>query len=231
MGISPVIRGNGRTSAKPSRGESMKRRMLALIVLMIAIPFTTALARNPRYARDWYEGGRDDRDSYAAIKLGVFTPNEDTSFLENGFVLGGVLGHKFSENFAFELGVENVSTCFDQDYTYEDVQVNSLGIPVTAKFIAPLSKQVELYAGAGFGVYFTSIEQYDHADAGYHDDGVDDTSLGFHALVGADLKMNPSTAFTMELKYTEIEQDFEDPYYDDLEIGGTTASMGLKFLF
>jgi hypothetical protein len=43
--------------------------------------------------------------------------------------------------------------------------------------------------------------------------------------------MNSNTALTMELKYTELDQDSNDDYYDDFELGGTTASVGIKFLF
>jgi hypothetical protein len=210
----------------------MKRLIFALIVLTIMLPMTTAMARNPGHGRGWYERDRYSQDSYnesyAALKLGLFMPNENADYLDNGFSVGGALGHKLNRNFALEIGLDNTSTKFDEKYVYEDIDVITLGIPVTAKFVVPLSQHAELFVGAGFGVYFTSIDDHEYAD---EYDNVDDASLGFHSLIGADIRMNPDMAFTMELRHTEIEQDFEEYYYDDIELGGTTASFGIKFLF
>jgi len=209
----------------------MKRSVLALVVFMIAVPMTAAMAYGPRHGRGWHAGDSYPADNYAAIKVGAFIPDEDSDFLDNGFAAGIALGHRPGRNFAFELGLDYISADFDHDYVYDDVYLTTFGIPLTAKFIAPLSDQVELYAGAGLGVYFTGIEFDDEYGYSYDHDRIDDTGLGFHALIGADVKMNPGMAFTMELKYTEIEHDFDDYTDEDLEIGGTTASAGIKFLF
>lgn len=216
----------------------MKKMIIALVVLTIVFPMTAALAHNPRHERDWHAGDGYDSDNYATVKIGAFMPDGDTDFLDNGFAASAALGHKLGRNFALELGLDYISADFDRNYTYdtydyEDVYLTSVGIPVTAKFIAPLSNQVELYAGAGFGVYFSNIEFDDEYYDGYYydDERIHDTGFGFHTLIGADIKMNPNVAFTMELKYTEIEHDFDDYGDDDLEIGGTTATAGVKFLF
>lgn len=212
----------------------MKRLILTLTVLMIVFPMTTLMAHNPRHGREWYPRNDYRSDNYAAIKFGAFIPDEETDYLDNGFAVGGALGHKFNPNLALEVGLDYTSTDFDHDYSYEDIHVETFGIPVTAKLIAPLSDQVELYAGGGFGLYSTYVDfedGYHDGDPYYDDDSIDDTNLGFHALVGADFKVNPGMAFTMELKYTEIEQDFDDSFDEDLEVGGTTAFAGIKFLF
>ncbi len=207
------------------------KRLIFLLLVLTMVPVTTVMAKNSRHARDIYV--RDSpAESYVTIKLGVFMPNEDSDFLDDGFAIGGAIGHKFNRNFALEVGLDNVSTDFDDGYGYEDVNVNILGIPVTAKLVAPLSNQLEFYAGGGFGVYFTNVEDdYVYYDGYYYDDGADDTSLGFHTLLGADIKMNPNMALNMEVRYTQIEHDHDEYYYDDFEVGGTTASIGLKFLF
>lgn len=209
----------------------MKRLILTLFVFMIMVPMTTAMAHKSKYERNSY--ARDNYgDTYATVKLGVFKPNDHDEFLDNGFAVGGAVGHNFNRNFALEIGLDSISTEIDNGYDFEDVDVITLGIPVTAKFVIPLSNQVELYAGGGLGLYFTNVESYDeYYDGYYYDDDVDGTSLGLHTLIGADIKMNSNIAFNMELKHTEVEQDFDDYYYDDLEVGGTTASVGVKFLF
>jgi len=214
----------------------MKKRLLALAALMILLPLTPAMAGNWKHGRDrhygdWYQRENQDSRGYVSVKLGVFMPDEHADILDNGYAIGAAIGGRLNPNFALEIGLENVSTEFDEDYTYDRVDVNTLGVPVTAKVVLPLSNQVELYAGAGFGLYFTTIDDYDYPDGYYHDDGVDETSLGFHSLIGADFKVNPAMAFTMELKYTEIQEDFDDYFFDDLELGGTTASLGIRFLF
>ncbi|HWR68053.1 MAG TPA: outer membrane beta-barrel protein [Desulfomonilia bacterium] len=227
----------------------MKRRVLILLVLITLVPMTTVMARNTRYAGDCH--GRDCyasdsyNDAYATMKLGVFMPNDDASFLDDGFTIGGTIGHNLNRNVALEIGLDYTITDFDDDYGYysygyddyghyEDAYVTTLGIPVTAKFIVPLAYHVDLFVGAGLGLYFTDVEFDDGYSYGYYyddDEGVDDTCLGFHTLIGADIRMNSNTALSMELKYTELDQDSNDDYYDDFELGGTTASVGIKFLF
>lgn len=216
----------------------MKRLILTLVVFTVAFPMTALMAHGPKQGRSWYAGDGYDGKTYATVKLGAFIPNGDSDFLDNGFAAGAALGHKLGRNFALELGLDYVSADIDDDYRYDDygyrdVYLTTFGIPVTAKFIVPLSNQVEIYAGGGFGVYFSNIDfDEEYYDGGYSDDDrIHDTGLGFHTLIGADIKMNPNVAFTMELKYTEIEHDFDEYYDDDFEIGGTTASAGVKFLF
>ncbi|HQI00895.1 MAG TPA: porin family protein [Deltaproteobacteria bacterium] len=216
----------------------MKRLMLTLAVFIIVFPMTAAMAHGPRHERGWHQGDRYSGDNYAAVKIGAFMPDGASDFLDNGFAAGAALGHKLGRNFALEFGLDYISTDFHHDYSYdeygyEDAYLTTFGIPVTAKFIVPLSDQVELYAGAGVGVYFTGIDfDNEYYDGYYYEhDRIDDTGFGFHTLIGADIKMSSNTAFTMELKYTEIDHDFNEYYDKDFEIGGTTASAGIKFLF
>jgi outer membrane protein W len=203
----------------------MKRVILILFVLMIMVPVTAMAARNdPRYARNSYYVP----ENYATIKLGAFMPN-DNDVLDNGFAIGGAIGHNFNRNFAVELGLDYTFTNLNGNYDYNEPNMYTLGIPVTAKFIVPLSNQIDFFVGAGLGLYFTEIE-FDH-DYYYGNNSVDATNIGVHGLIGADIKMNSNTALTMELKYTEIEQDFNDYYNDNFNVGGTTVIIGAKFLF
>ncbi len=213
----------------------MKRLTLILFVLMIMAPMTTVMARDARHPRYSYERPGYDQN-YLSFKLGAFMPDDDAGYLDTGYTVGAALGHKFNRNFALEFGLDYTVTDFDEDYgyNYRDVYITTLGIPVTAKIIAPLSNQVDLYAGVGLGLYFTDLEYDDiYDDRYYHEDSdsLDETFTGYHLLVGADIKMSPYTALTTELKYTGVDEDFDDDYFYDLEVGGTTASVGLKFLF
>jgi len=222
----------------------MKRLIPILSVLMILATMTTAMAKNMRYGRDrhGYDDGPGETygDSYVTVSLGAFMPEDDAYYLDNGISIGGALGHNLNPNFALEIGLDYTVVDFKDEYgyysyatdEYEHAYVTTLGIPVTARFIVPLSSRVDFFAGAGIGVYFMDVEIEDaYTDGYYHDEGVDDTRLGFHALMGADIEMNPHAALTMELKYTELEGDSDDGYDDVLDFGGTTASVGVKFRF
>ncbi len=218
----------------------MKKLILVLTVLMVLVSMTTAMAKNTRHGRDWQGreyGPRDTyRDSYLTVRLGAFMPNDDAYFLDNGISIGGAIGHNLNRNFALEVGLDYTLTDFDDEYgyynyttdEYEDAYVTTLGIPVTAKLLVPLSNSVNLFAGAGIGVYFTDVEIKDgHYDGYYYKDNDRDTCLGFHALMGADVELMPNAAVTMELKYTELDRDSDDNF----EFGGTTASVGVKLRF
>ena len=206
----------------------MKRLILILFVFMVMVPMTTVTA-----AKNY------EPQNYATFKIGGFITND--SALDNGVVIGGAIGHMINRNFAVELGTDYTFTDFnyDNDYVYGNADVYTLGIPVTAKYILPLSNQVDLFAGAGVGIYFTGVkfnhhENHEHDGHYYDDDSIHDTSPGFHCLIGADIKMNSYLALTMEMKYTEVVQDFDDYYYDykyDFEVSGTTVYIGAKFLF
>lgn len=221
----------------------MKRLIHVLTLLMVLASMTTAMAKNARFGREWQGrdyGPRDTyRDSYLSVRLGAFMPDDDAHYLDNGISIGGALGHNLNRNFALEVGLDYTVTDLDDEYgyyseatgEYEDAYVSTLGIPVTAKFLVPLSSTVDLFAGAGFGLYFTDVEIEDeYYDGYYYEDGDRDTRLGFHALMGADVELTPNAAVTMELKYTEIDRD-SDESHDELEFGGTTASVGVKFRF
>ncbi|HPE45359.1 MAG TPA: porin family protein [Deltaproteobacteria bacterium] len=222
----------------------MKRLIPVLTVLLVLASVTTAMARNTGYGRDWH--GRDYRpaetyhDSYVTLKLGVFMPDDDTDFLDTGISIGGALGHNLNRNFALEVGLDYTVADLDETYDYYDEAVDeydesyvsTLGIPVTARFIVPLSDRTELFAGAGVGVYFTEVEIEGRYYDGYpYSDNDRDTRLGFHALVGADVELMNNAAVTMELKYTELDRDSDDDSGGDFEFGGTTASLGIKLRF
>lgn len=157
----------------------MKRLILGLLVLMVIAPMTTVMAARRDSRNTIYEP-----KNYATIKIGGFMPNDDA--LDDGVALGVALGHMVNKNFAVELGFEYTFTDFnnDNDYYYENHDVYILGIPVTAKFILPLSNQADLFAGVGVGIYVTSVE-FDHHGYYYDDDddSIDDTSPGFHCLM------------------------------------------------
>lgn len=217
----------------------MKRIIVLFTVLTIMVPPAAATAKNTRHPRDWY--GRDSytcdaySSGYATLRFGLFMPDDDLGLLDDGVAIGGAIGSNLNRNFALEIGLDYTTANLDEGYAHYnydypgDAYVTTLGIPVTARFIVPLSQNVDLFAGAGIGLYFSDIE----FDDGYndHDNGFDDTSLGYHTLIGTDIKMNPVTALAMELKYTEIDRDPDDASLYDLDPGGTTASVGIRFRF
>ncbi len=216
----------------------MKRIVVLFSILTIMVLPATALAKNTRYPRDSYgrecSTGEAYSNGYATLRLGLFMPDDDPGLLDDGVAIGGAIGSNFNRNFALEIGLDYTAANLDEGYAYYeydyvgDAYVTTLGIPVTARFIVPLSQNVDLFAGVGLGLYFSDIE----FDDGYNDDNdFDDTSLGYHTLIGTDIKMNPAMALTMELKYTDIDRDPYDASLYGLDSGGTTASVGVRFRF
>ena len=107
----------------------MKRLIMVPFVLMVMVPMTTLLAANSHVPQN-----------YATLKIGGFMSND--SALDNGVTISGAFGHMINKNFAVEFGLDSTFTNLNNDYGNTDVY--TLGIPLTAKYILPLSYQEEI---------------------------------------------------------------------------------------
>jgi len=227
-------------------GFAKERDMKRLLVLVLSVVLTmpaAAMARGGRHwdgypcrdCRDGYDGYTEARHgAYASFKVGLYMPEDSYDLLENGSSIGLALGSNLTRNFALEIGMNYDSADFRQEYTggYDDAYVSTFSVPVTAKVIAPLSPAIDVFAGAGLGVYFSEIRPgslwYEDPD-----DMVDreDTSLGVHTVIGSDIKVNPAMALNIELRYTAIAHDSDNDFHEVLGLDGTTATVGVKFRF
>lgn len=199
---------------------------LILLMLLLLTPATYAQGNN-----------------YVDIKLGLFQPNDETSGLKD-FDTGGnfevVFGHKFNPNLAIEWGIGYYSSEYSEEgyvcygyYCYPgklELTASAIPITVTLKGVAPLSPQVELYGGAGLGLYLATLE----ADLTVYGIGSvasaseNDSPLGFHIVGGGTFYLSDTMGLGMEIKWFTVEPDFG---LGGVEYGGRVFNAGLRFKF
>lgn len=181
-----------------------------------------------------------DPAGYAALKLGYFTPNNDDDGLDGFDSVGSfglAFGAKFSPNFAIEVGSEYYSTddnwngYIDGDYVIAKGTVTTWSLPITCKLIAPVSNELEVFLGLGIGLYTSEFEIEASGPYAYAEGSDTASDIGYHAVVGADYKINPNISLGMELKWFEADLDFNDLFYDEINVGGTTFNVVAKYLF
>lgn len=203
-----------------------------------------------------------ESSNYGALKLGYFMPNNDSDGLEdfdNRGCIGLAFGHKFSKQFAVEIGYEYYSTegDFYESLTLEDADTGDLvhgilseedkitvwTVPVTAKILFPVSNELTGFLGAGIGFYNVKGESdVTWSASGYYPVNVGSMSdtgncYGFHLVAGADLAISSNAALGLELKWSKAEQelegeiDGEEIELDDINVGGTTINFVGKVFF
>lgn len=181
-----------------------------------------------------------DPAGYAALKLGYFSPNNDDDGLD-GFdgdiSFGFALGAKINTNFAVEIGSEFSSTdrsgsgFINGNYVVADETVTTWSIPITCKLIAPLSNELEAFLGIGIGFYTSEYEIDASGPYAFAEGSDTESDIGYHAEIGADYRVSPNVALGMELKWYEADLDFGGPRYDEINVGGTTFNIVVKYLF
>lgn len=218
----------------------MKRLVFVAVVVSILAPLAKAEAGGPWRERHRYcpecvrEGSRPT--GYLSLRIGAFSPDADSEVCGTGLALGGALGGRVNDNLAVEIGMEYAVADIDDRAAYRldypaDASVSTLGIPLSLKFIVPLAANVELWAGGGLGLYVSRLEFEDPFGEWYTDEDLSDTDIGFHALVGADVALNPGMALTMELRHVETADEHGDDRFLVPDPSGTTAAFGVVFRF
>ena len=197
----------------------MKKIFLVLFIMLFSMPIMAF-----------------DYNNYTDLKMGVFMPNDDEDGLkdfDNGLSIGASFGHRINQNFALEAGIEfNACKLSESEQGINiDIKTTTFSIPLTAKAIAPLSETANLYAGLGIGIYSTKIDLDVSSGGRSASDSAEGNCIGFHGVLGGEFKLQPTMALFGELKFTKVEQDMDEPIDDNVEVGGTTANFGLKFLF
>lgn len=161
--------------------------------------------------------------NYGVLKLGYFLPNNDEEGLKDYKKTWDVelgYGYLFTKNVALEVGGTYLTTKYDKDNV--DAKMTTYSIPVTAKFIYPVTKDIDVFAGAGVGYYFASLEAGDETERG--------KGWGYHAVAGADYKVMENVALGMELKWNQAKVKNDD-WDDKLNVGGTSVKLAAKYLF
>lgn len=203
----------------------MKRLIMVILLSMgILVPGLAAAAGS---------------NGYLALKPGYFMPNDDSDGLDgfdSVFTIGLAAGVKVNPNVAGEVGWDYYSTedtetgYLNSTYGIYKGTVTTWSVPLTLKLIAPIDRQVSVFAGMGIGLYNAKYE-VEFESANLYGSTSDSTSgAGFHIVFGADLKLDANLALGMELKWSEAELEFDD-FDEDINVGGTTFSVVAKYLF
>jgi outer membrane protein with beta-barrel domain len=145
-------------------------------------------------------------DVYVVGKIGAAIPNHhDLDGFDNGLALEATAGWKLLPILAMEGSIGHygvgTGTYFDPYWgAYGKDDLSATYVQGSVKVIAPLPK-IDLYALAGLGVYFVSVEGHGTDAAGYWSYSDDDTTLGVHLGVGATLHLNSLVTLGAEAKF------------------------------
>lgn len=191
----------------------MKRFSLLLTVLLAVLFSMSAF---PAFA--------GSSANYAVLKLGAYSPQANsTAQLDNGTTLSGfegsgsdfageiAVGRRFLPNFAAEFGIGRFSTDLKaqilgditKDIWDTPMEIKATSLTATGKGILPLGRG-NLFAGAGFGVYFASMDVTARTgDPGHPTLSAsdDDTAYGFHLVGGGEYDVTETIFVGGELKY------------------------------
>ncbi len=195
-------------------------RRSAVVVLVLGVLLVLALP---------FAAYGQDMANYIVVKPGVYIPSgdlDDADF-DTGFNIEGVLGHYYHPNFAAELGVGYFET--ESDVAGDEGDVWVIPVTISGKGVYPLYGG-EIYAGAGVGIYFASIEA---KVAGLGTDDDDDIVFGAHVMVGGNVDVAEDIFLGIEGKY--IFTDETDvtllgmPVESDLNGFTVTGNLGIRF--
>lgn len=167
--------------------------------------------------------------NYAVVKTGIYNPTGDLDDFDTGLNIEGAFGRYFHKNFVLEggIGLFGTDTSFNGTsatlgaYTEEDT-IAVIPLTVTAKGVLPLDR-LELFAGAGLGVYFTTLDgDLTSSNLGSFsiDDG--DMVLGLHLTVGGTYNITDRFFFGLDGKYLST----QEAEYEGAAFGQTITVKG-----
>lgn len=215
------------------------KRILTLLfgVLAVAVAATTVLAADyDRYERGYPPSSPPPRAAYApppqhAVHgqgyffghLGVFDPNDEDPEPGGGglggYDSGGSFDFGFGSRVSPVLAIEGTFGGYSADDGPNEVSVVPLTFGIRLIIPHPI---IEPYVGAGLGLYLASLEE----QASGIDDS--DSTAGGYAALGLDAWLNPRVALNFEGRYHWVEPEFDGI---DVNVGGWTASMGVRISF
>ncbi|MGE5283799.1 MAG: outer membrane beta-barrel protein [Actinomycetota bacterium] len=172
-------------------------------------------------------------EMYVFGHAGIFDPNDD-SWWDDGL-------ERYDSGYNFDVGFgSRVTRIFAVEgavgaYGADDGSNEARVIPVTigGRLIIP-TPFIEPYFGFGLGLYATKLKESPGTRYSA-DPGVDDrsTDVGGYLSFGADFWLNQQMALNFEGKYHGVTSTFRDNAGGDFDVnmGGWTANLGLRFSF
>jgi len=194
------------------------RKMLAALTAALAMPF--AASASPSMAAPVADAPAST-PYYVTTKVGMYSPQSDDMDelgFNNGLATEIQVGRRFNQNFAAELGVGWLASSTDEVLGMK-AKLSSVPLTATAKGILPLGK-AEVYGLGGLGAYFSKFE----FESPEGDLSENDTSLGLHLGVGAQLALTSQLSLGLETRYLFAE-------FEDASINGFLLNGALAFRF
>ena len=161
----------------------------------------------------------------------------ESTDIESPVVLGLTAGMR-KDNIGWEISVEKITVDLETDI--KEAELTMIPILLTLQ-IHPTegAPQFDPYLGGGIGYYFNSAKPSSEAKAlsGVPNYKVEvDDSIGFHLVVGGNLKVTSAVAFAIDARYALTSTDLTlkggSPVFSDtININGLIVTAGLKYFF
>lgn len=159
----------------------------------------------------------EDKPSYVTTKVGLlfFTDDPKDSRNYTAFDSEFIYGYYLNPNTAIEAG-----TGYIHD-GHEGSDIKAIPLRLTLKSVYHVEDN-EFYAGGGIGVYYTKFERKTGV---FIDD--DDTVLGGHVQLGANLNFSSDRFFILEGEFILT----EDIHFDGIksDLNGFSVNIGIGF--
>jgi len=165
----------------------------------------------PERIGHWYLGGG----------VGGYWEDTNSQLQNQNGQIGGFLsgGYRLSRNVALEIdglfSSQKIDALPTIPTTSGDTYLTSGGVGGVVKFILPLNR-IELYAGAGLGVYNTQL----HAEGSSYDATQDDNNVGYQALLGGEYFISRRISVGLEYRILKLEADFSPTIPGTIDAGG-----------
>lgn len=177
-----------------------------------------------------------DLDSYVAVKLGIYSPQEDPfKDFDNGLNAEIAVGGYLTSNYVMELGVgyfeskgSGVIVAPGPTIIPADAEISVIPITLNLKYLYPLGR-VEPYAEGGLGVYVADSE----LSGGGFELSDRYTNVGVFLGLGVNIDISRKYFLGLEGRYHWVaEHKFTLGQVNrDVEIDGFTATANVGYRF
>lgn len=156
--------------------------------------------------------------SHFAVKGGFYTPgSNDLDGFDSGFAGEAAFGHDFMRNLGAEFGVGLMKA--DRSDARGASKLDLVPVTATLKAKLPIDV-VELFAGAGMGVYHAKLKGGGLSST--------DTAFGYHLAAGGAADLSQGVFLGAEFRYLWAEASFAGA---DVKLDGFTTSVILGYRF
>lgn len=156
--------------------------------------------------------------NHVAIKGGFYSPDSnDLDGFDSGFAAEAAFGHDFMRNLGAEFGVGLMKA--DRSDARGSSKLDLVPVTATLKAKLPIDV-VELFAGAGLGVYRAKAKEGGLSSS--------DTAFGYHLAAGGAADLSQDVFLGAEFRYLWAEASFDGR---DRKLDGFTTTVNLGYRF